>query len=328
MKKKPIDFFRFIAALMIVAIHIFPFANINMDVDYTFTRVLFRIAVPFFLMITGFFILPKSLLDKSKLEQYTLKIIKIYIISMIIYFPVNVYNGYLRDIDVLAFLKDIFINGFFYHLWYFPALILGLWITYFIIKKIKNPVIFFLILYMIGLFGDSYYGFIDNLPILKEFYTLLFTIFDYTRNGLFYTPIFLYIGYSFSQTKRRESDENNFYYFLVFSISMAAEGLLLYKYAIPRHTSMYLFLLPTSYFLGRLFLTTECKTNKKLRNLSTWLYILHPLFLILVRLVAKVFHIENILVSNNLVTYICVVFSTVIFICIIEKMKEVMHCGR
>jgi len=225
-------------------------------------------------------------------------------------------------------LKDIFINGFFYHLWYFPALILGLWITYFIIKKIKNPVIFFLILYMIGLFGDSYYGFIDNLPILKEFYTLLFTIFDYTRNGLFYTPIFLYIGYSFSQTKRRESDENNFYYFLVFSISMAAEGLLLYKYAIPRHTSMYLFLLPTSYFLGRLFLTTECKTNKKLRNLSTWLYILHPLFLILVRLVAKVFHIENILVSNNLVTYICVVFSTVIFICIIEKMKEVMHCGR
>lgn len=328
MKNKNIDYFRLVASLMIVAIHIYPLATIHMDLDYTFTRVLFRIAVPFFLMITGFFILPKALSDKNELEQYTLKIIKLYMISMAIYFPINIYNGYLRDIDVITFLKDIFINGPFYHLWYFPALILGLWVTYYLIKKISKPFPIIVILYGIGLLGDSYYGLIESLPIIKDFYNILFTFFNYTRNGLFYVPIFLYMGYTFSKSKRKETDENNFYYFLVFSISMAAEGLLLYKYAIPRHTSMYLFLLPSSYFLGRLFFTSECKTNKKVRNLSTWIYILHPFFLVLVRLCAKVFHLENVLVQNSLILYICVVSSTLLFLMMILKLKEVFHFGE
>lgn len=328
MRKKNIDLFRLIASLMIVAIHIYPFATINMDIDYTFTRILFRIAVPFFLMITGFFLLPKALSNKEKLEKYTLKILKIYIISMLIYFPINIYNGYLKDIDVFTFLKDIFIDGPFYHLWYFPALMLGLWITYYFIKKLRYPLVLFLILYGIGLFGDSYYGLISSLPIVKEFYGFLFMIFGYTRNGLFYVPIFLYMGYTFSKTQKRDTDENNLYYFLVFSISMAAEGLLLYKYAIPRHTSMYLFLLPSSYFLGRMFLTSECKTNQKLRNLSTWIYILHPFFIVLVRLFAKVFHLESILVQNNLILYICVVSSTIFFLLMVEKIKEVLHFGK
>lgn len=328
MKEKNIDFYRFIAALMIVAIHIFPFTFISEEVDYTLTRILFRIAVPFFLMITGFFILPKALKEKETLEKYTLKIMKIYIISMLIYLPLNIYNKYLSNIDVVTFLKDIFINGNFYHLWYFPSLLLGLWLTYFMIKKVKKPIYLFLVLYVVGLLGDSYYGLIKGIPLLKEFYQILFMIFNYTRNGIFYVPIFLYMGYAFSKTKKKELDSNNLYYFLIFLISMASEGLLLYKYAIPRHTSMYLFLLPTTYFLGRILFTSPLKSNRRLRNLSTWLYILHPFFLVVVRLISKVFHLESILVNNHLITYISVLVSTILFIVLIEKIKEVMHYGK
>ncbi len=327
MKQKNIDFFRLLAAFLIVAIHIYPFTFISEEVDYTFTRILFRMAVPLFLMITGFFILPKALKEKEQLEKYSLKIIKIYIISMIIYLPVNIYNGYLSDIDVFTFLKDIFINGSFYHLWYFPALILGLWITYLIMKKVKKPIFIFLILYGIGILGDSYYGFIQNIPVLKDFYSFLFTIFDYTRNGIFYVPTFLYMGYSFYKLKEGTC-ENDIYYFFIFSISMASEGLLLYKYAIPRHTSMYFFLLPVSYFLGKILLTSDFKSSPKIRNIATWLYILHPLFLIVVRLIAKVLHLESILVENHFVTYLCVVSLTLFFIISIEKLKEVMHYGK
>ncbi len=324
MKNKNLDVLRLIATIMIVAIHIFPFTIISEEFDYTFTRIIFRIAVPFFLMITGFFLIPKALKDKNYLEKYTLKIIKLYIICMIIYLPVNIYNGYLSDIDVFSFLKDIFINGPFYHLWYFPALIIGLWITYYIMKKVKYPFVIFLLFYIVGLFGDSYYGFIQNMPFLNDIYTILFMIFDYTRNGIFYVPIFLYMGYSFTQ-KRFQNQENDFYYLLVFLISMAAEGMLLYKYAIPRHTSMYFFLIPTSYFLGKLILTTDFKSNKMLRNISTWLYILHPLFLVIVRLFAKVFHLESIIVDNQFITYLLVLSSTIGFLLIAEKLKEVMH---
>lgn len=326
MKKINIDFYRLLASFMIVAIHIYPLANISEDMDYTFTRILFRIAVPFFLLITGYFILPKALEKKEKLEEYTLKIGKLYLISMLIYFPINIYSGNLSNMGVFTFFKEIFINGTFYHLWYFPALILGIWITYWIIKNIKYPIIIFSILYVIGLFGDSYYGLCSDIPMLKDCYSFIFTIFEYTRNGLFYVPIFLFIGFSIFNNKDKLSNENSFLYLVIFSISMMAEGTLLYKYSIPRHTSMYFFLIPTTYFLGKIFLLSPCETNLKFRKISTWLYILHPFFLVMVRMLAKILHLENIMVKNSFILYFLVIISTSLFIDItlktIEKIKR------
>ena len=81
LKKLNLDIFRFIAALMIVAIHIYPLAVFNQNVDYFFTRVIFRIGVPLFLMITGFFVLPKALKDKNKLKDAKLRLKEIITIS-------------------------------------------------------------------------------------------------------------------------------------------------------------------------------------------------------------------------------------------------------
>ena len=49
-------------------------------------------------------------------------------------------------------------------------------------------------LYLIGLGGESYYGLISNIPVLSTFYRGIFQVFDYTRNGLFYVPLFLLLG--------------------------------------------------------------------------------------------------------------------------------------
>ena len=56
-KYNGIDCFRLIAAFLIIAIHIGPLSSINNTLDFGFTYVLCRIAVPFFLMTTGYFIL-------------------------------------------------------------------------------------------------------------------------------------------------------------------------------------------------------------------------------------------------------------------------------
>ena len=103
-KKLNIDVCRFIATLMVVAIHIYPLSSFSEDVDYMFTRVLFRIAVPLFLMITGYYILPKSLNEKNTIKNYTIKIVKLYLISMLIFLPINIYNGYFH------YLNFIFLN--------------------------------------------------------------------------------------------------------------------------------------------------------------------------------------------------------------------------
>lgn len=200
LKKLNFDNCRFIASLLVVAIHIYPFASLNEEFDFLFTHTFCRIAVPLFIMITGYYLIPKILENKNKLISYTKKIMKIYLISIIIYLPINIYAGAFKEIDVIKILKVIFIDGTFYHLWYFPALISGLWITYFMIKKLKDKHIKVVIslLFLIGLFGDSYYFLISKINILNIFYNFIFSITNYTRNGLFYVPIFLYLGYNFN----------------------------------------------------------------------------------------------------------------------------------
>ena len=51
-----LDRFRLIAAVLVVAIHTSPLATWTQAGDFWLTRVLARVAVPFFLMVTGYFL--------------------------------------------------------------------------------------------------------------------------------------------------------------------------------------------------------------------------------------------------------------------------------
>ena len=57
-------------------------------------------------------------------------------------------------------------------------------------KKQRIKISVFLLLYMIGLFGDSYYGLIKNISFIEPLYHFIFYIFDYTRNGIFFALSF------------------------------------------------------------------------------------------------------------------------------------------
>ncbi len=312
-----LDFARLIAAILIVAIHIFPFYTINTTLDFIFTHVICRIGVPLFLMITGYFVIPKALKNINVLKKYTINIIKIYLLCILLYLPINIYAGY--EFSIANILKDIFIEGAFYHLWYFPALILGIWILYFLVKNFKTNVVFIIsiILYLIGLFGDSYY-YLNN-EFFLNIYNKIFTIFDYTRNGLFYVPIFLFLGYFLNNKKTDKT--KSLYLFIVFYLLMIVEGLILHNFNIQKHDSMYLMLIPTMYFLFS-FLINYKGENIKYRNMATTIYIFHPFFIVVVRFIAKIFNLEEILVYNNLIHYIVVVIISIIFALIINKVKK------
>ena len=275
-EKLNIDVYRFIAAIMIVAIHIYPFSFINEDLDYIITRVIFRICVPLFLMITGYYIIKKSLKDIKILKNYTIKILKLYFISMIIFLPINIYNHYFTNNTLITIIKDILINGTFYHLWYFPALLLGIWVTYFLIKHFKDNTvkIVLILLFIIGLFGDNYYGIVKNIPIIKNFYNIIFSVSSYTRNGLFYTPIFIYIGYIFNNKTNKLTYKKNIIYIFVMLLLMTIEGIILHFFSTPKHSSMYIFLIPLSYFIFNFIIFYSKGENKVLRKYSSWIYIL------------------------------------------------------
>lgn len=325
-----LDYFRLAAAFLVVAIHTSPFASFSEEADFLFTRVIARTAVPFFFMVTGFFLFPRYLFLHSMDNRPVSKILKrdfiLYITAVMLYLPVNLYAGQLRGLSLGGLFRMFLVDGTFYHLWYLPAAISGIFLVWISGRKMPFQVLLgiSLCLYLFGLFGDSYYGFSARIPFWKAVYSGLFSVSSYTRNGLFYAPVFLVMGAEASrktpvmaaqekrvgkETGNRRGGRGCLIYGTGFACSlvlMAAEGAALHKGQIQRHDSMYIMLLPTMFFLFRLLLSVEVEPVKKWRTLSTEIYLFHPLCIILVRGGAKAVHLESLFLDNSLLHYLAV----------------------
>ena len=329
-KTKPLgnlDYSKVVAALLVVAIHTSPLTSFHAEVDFIFTRIMARMAVPFFLMVTGYFLLPQYLFGKSMdyrpLVHFIRKTLILYAIAIFLYLPVNLYAGQFDKKSAIDILGMLIFDGTFYHLWYLPASVTGVLLLWILGKKINFKVLtcICLLLYGVGLFGDSYYGFTEMFPAAKHMYHVLFQVFSYTRNGLFYVPVFLIMGAWF---RHRILNRKRLFHICGFFISflcMTHEGMLLHTFDIQRHDSMYFSLLPCMYFLFAVILSVEKQPAPILRSISTWIYLLHPLMIILVRGIAKLTHCQAILTDNSLIHYMAVCFLSCLFADIISKWR-------
>ncbi|MDR0851305.1 MAG: acyltransferase family protein [Clostridiales Family XIII bacterium] len=325
-----IDVFRVIAALFVVAIHTSPLLSVNETADFVLTRAICRVAVPFFFMISGFALFQERPADGKQVRRFVLNTLKLYVISIIIYIPLNWYTGLFRERPLAAvLLKDVIFDGTVYHLWYFPAAIIGAAIVYLLYRKagFKATFAITILLYVIGLLGDSYYGFAVQSDILRTVLDYGFNAFDYTRNGIFFTPLFLLlggmVGGKIGMMKQAEvmkqpgAAESHFVRdlvgFLVFFALMIAEALVLHRFGVQRHDSMYVMLAPCMYFL--FLLLTHFKGNRlpHLRGLSMIVYIIHPMVIAAVLPAARLTGLTSILVDNSPVHYIAVCAGSVVF---------------
>lgn len=304
-----IDYFRFIAALLIIAIHTSPFASFSATGDFIFTRIIARVAVPFFLVTSGFFLISRYSYNADKLRKFIKKTALIYAAAIVIYIPINIYNGYFSEDNLLPkIIKDIVFDGTLYHLWYLPAAIVGAVIAWYLVKQwaYRKAFAVTLVLYIVGLFGDSYYGIAENIPSLNSFYHLIFQVSDYTRNGIFFAPIFFVLGGYISDNKDKLSFKKSIIGFTTCFSLMFAEALTLHRFELQRHDSMYVFLLPSICFLFYFLMHFKGKNRAQLRTISLIIYIIHPFVIVLIRLFAKITHLQNALVENSLIHYLLV----------------------
>ena len=167
--------------------------------------------------------------------------------------------------------------------------------------------------------GDSYFGLIQKAPMLNQFYSWIFSFCSYTRNGLFYAPIFLLMGALIAKQRTRPNIQVCYLGFAISMGLMIVEGLLLHTFNLQRHTSMYLFLLPSMYFLFQILLRIKGVTFANIRDFSMWVYILHPLCIVAVRGAAKIAGLSTILVENSLVHYIAVCICSMALAAILLK---------
>lgn len=319
-----LDRFRLIAALLVIAIHTSPLASFSGEGDFFFTRVLARIAVPFFLMVTGFFF-PS---DPGQLWKSLKKLCLLYGGSILLYLPLGLYAGHYRALYFTDALRMLLFDGSFYHLWYFPAAITGMLLIFALkrVLKLRWVCVISVVLYVIGLFGDSYFGLAEKLPPVKAAYEGMFRLFSYTRNGIFMAPVFLVLGIlirKYSLKALRLSALRYALCLLVSFVCMTAEAFTLHNLRLQRHDSMYVFLLPVMASLFLLLLSLP-ETAAQLRSTAVpaaraaaprrtavataamWIYLLHPAFIVLVRAVAKLLHLTGLLVDNSLIHYLAV----------------------
>ena len=307
-----IDEFRLAAALLVITIHTSPLASCSETGDFFLTRVIARVAVPFFLMASGFFLISQYARDAGRLWAFLKKTAVLYGISIAVYLPLNLYNGYFSGKHFLPeLIKDLVFDGTMYHLWYLPASMLGAGIAWYAVRRLgfKKALIVTLGLYAAGLLGDSYYGIAEKLPILSVFYQNLFEITDYTRNGIFFAPVFLVMGGMAAEEAARGESLSLRICGAGLGVSfllMSCEGLLLRELGIQRHDSMYLFLLPCMYFQFRLLLFRRGSRKERIRTWALLIYIIHPMMIVGVRLLAKLTGLESLLIQNSLVHFLAV----------------------
>jgi len=318
-----IDYFRFIAALLIVAIHTSPLSSFSETGNFIFTRIVSRVAVPFFFMTSGFFLISRYTCNAEKLEAFIKKTTLIYGVAILLYIPINVYNGYFKMDNLLPnIIKDIVFDGTLYHLWYLPASIIGAAIAWYLVKKLNYPKALMVasVLYLIGLFGDSYYGITEKISCLNSLYTYIFQVTDYTRNGIFFAPIFFILGGFIADNRPQITFGKSFLGFAISLALMLGEAMILHHFDLQRHDSMYVFLLLCMYFLFIVILHFKGKRLVSLRTASLIIYIIHPMMIVVIRLFSKLLHIQKLFVENSIVHYFAVCLTSVVFSVVLTAM--------
>lgn len=187
-----IDLFKFFFALCIIGIHTYLFSNINGDLDWYGVHLLFRLAVPFFFVVSGFFVGLKLLQSDSTLlivRKTVNRLFLPFIFWLAISLPLQFINyNFIEIIRRMVFYP-------WGALWYVLALIIALLALspFYVKKKYGLPVIIGFILYLFALLSNSYYFLIENTAIGK-FVDWYIEHFISSRNGLFVGFFFVSLG--------------------------------------------------------------------------------------------------------------------------------------
>ena len=211
-RNNSLDIVKFIAALLVVGVH----ANFLNDISPTVAKVvnaaLGRMAVPFFACVTGYFLTKHEKKDNRGWIKNIKSLLSYYVVFSVIYiiwgFLKHEFAGMSAGAFIYTIVKRFVMYGTYYHLWFFPCMILGVVILHFAIKW-RCEKIFWIISILCYVFGActyTWYGigehFIPGLDRLMQW-------FDFTYIHRFITAIlpFTFLGNYISAVENKWMNE-------------------------------------------------------------------------------------------------------------------------
>ena len=331
-----LDLLRYISSIIIIVLHLRPFLGVSDGLDLAFNNIVSRTCVPIFFLITGYFVAKKEVDNPGYINQYIKSMLPFYLFWSFLYIPVLLIwardyfdiawqfvgslsiSPYLLGLLSIFFIPIVLIialiyTGTFYHLWYFPALFLSL----IVLKKWKEKFSYKILLgisFVLLLFGatETYFGMLpSSFQSLLSYY---FKIFFTTRNFLFFGLFYVVLGYHVGKKK----DPFRSYSFLKLLLSvylLVIEGILL-QLTHRLNSNILLSCVPLVYylFLSLLYIGPLCShaLARKLRNLSKYYYLLHPMVIVLLDLCFPLFFKEYTIIKLIALLVITHLLSTLI----------------
>lgn len=282
-----INIMRMICAFLVISLHTSIFASINLGLNSINAKGISRIAVPFFFISTGYF-MHKNITKSGYVKGFVKRIGLIYLLmSVIDIILIMPYVSMRLSGDFIDKIKYIFIGGITESLWYIPAIIFAVVLVSIFLKKnwIKSLIVLSILLYIIGLLGDSYFGLIKNTPLegVINFYN---NIFINTRNGITFSVPFVALGVLIAKGNIKLSKNIINICLIVFSILLAFEAYFLNLSSISIDTNMYisLLLLVPVIFIWLLNINVQIneRTSNIFRKMSLWIYCVHETIMLII----------------------------------------------
>lgn len=279
-----ISFFQYLFAIAVILVHSGRLTSYE-PLHFGLKSMLGRLAVPFFIVCASFF-LKQSLGNSKKMKAYLVKIVKNYLFWSFVYLPYAWLFFSSLHLPIYLFPAGVLIAliylGMCYQLWYIPAFLLGLFLVNQLVKHLGmvwTGLITFL-LYCWGLI-ETYSAYLDTTSLLKG-YQLYSNLFFTARNGFFYTPIFIYMGYYLYDHFHAQTFRIHRWQKLALSFGLLClEGIIIFQHqGIDKN---FFFLLPfvTVYFVNACLRSSFLKSYdlQYLKQLSIALYFSHPIFI-------------------------------------------------
>jgi len=163
-----LDILKVVLAFMVVGIHAVFLADVTLTGSYLTVNGVFRIAVPIFLLISGFYFYP--IVIQNKCLQWIKKVLFLYIFWMSFYSYFWFRPSEVSLIELVKLIEVIFTG--YRHLWFLPSM-LGAAFLVILLKKIptRYMVLSILITFIGGVFIQYFgnYHISDNVVIDKWF---------------------------------------------------------------------------------------------------------------------------------------------------------------
>lgn len=315
-----IDVLRLVFAITVVSIHTMAFQSINQDLWIATSMGIARLAVPFFFIVSGYFLYNR--INSEKEPKSTLKhLLRLYalwvLIEIITLFPLVLSSLSAPPQLIIGRLLLAGITG---SLWYISSLIITIFIISPLLKRDKLFLLLIIgfVLYLFGATGDTYYRLFEKTMInpLINGYTSIFML---PQIGITESILFISLGAVVNKYKLNEKIKKAGLLSILSIILLLIEAFVLNKTGIAKDANMYL----SSIIAAPLILiwainstqNISTKVSKACREYSLGIYCSHQIVMIWLAMFIPI------LFANTLIRFIFSLLISALIITVLRKTK-------